>query len=150
MTLKSKNYSSPLNLSLHSLFYLGLLVILATADPAFAQSAGWWSGETPEPFAGGVLQRAYCDMVYYIEGNLGGVVTIVAGLFALVSAAFGDLKHGSTLVITGICCVCVTSAVSFYFGTFDCQNNAVTTRIADEAVLEDFDLSNDPFADDLI
>lgn len=77
---------------------------------------GWWNGTDTEPFAGGVIRDAYCDIISLMEENLGGLFMAAAGILAFGAAAFGDLKHGLTAIATGISAFALSAMVSLYFG----------------------------------
>jgi hypothetical protein len=77
---------------------------------------GWWNGTETEPFAGGVIREAYCDIIDLLENNLGGLFMAAAGILAFGAAAFGDLKHGVTALVTGIGAFALSAMVSLYFG----------------------------------
>ena len=107
--------------SLLTIFFLSLLFItdIFIAD-ALAQNAagnpGWWKGVETEPFAGGVIRDAYCDIISYMEGSLGGMLMAAAGIMAMAVAALGDFKHAATAVAVGIATVCISTVVGLFFG----------------------------------
>ena len=108
--------------------FSALFLDLSTANEALAQgNPGYWNGNETEPFAGGVIREAYCDVIGYVEGEFGGLLMVIAGILAFGAAAFGDFKHGVTMIVTAIGAYTVSALVSLYFGQL-CGGAAATNR----------------------
>ena len=91
------------------LFLLGVLIVL-TPISAFAAGS----------FAGGVFVEATCDVLYYMSGGLGAMLTAASVLLGISAAAMGDLR-----LITAAICVALGSytmgdVVEFFFGDLGC------------------------------
>jgi len=111
-------------------FFTAFLLDLSTANEALAQgNPGYWNGNETEAFAGGVIRDAYCDVIGYVEGEFGGLLMVIAGILALGAAAFGDFKHGVTMLVTAIGAYTVSALVSLYFGQL-CGEAGATNRTA--------------------
>ena len=105
-------------------FLVFLSLFLFDISDALAQgNPGWWNGNETQPFAGGVIRAAYCDMIGYMEGEFGGLLTVIAGILAFATAAFGSFKHGVTLIVTAVGAFSISAVVSLYFGNL-CGGNA--------------------------
>lgn len=83
---------------------------------ALAQNDGYWNGTETDAFAGGAIREVYCDILDLMEGNLGGLLMSAAGILAFGAAAFGDLKHGITAVVTGVSAFSLAALMTLYFG----------------------------------
>lgn len=67
-----------------------------------------------------VLRSSICALFHLIEGSFGGLIMTVAGIGAVVGAAFGMYRAGYSLLIVGIGAFILRSLVSLWFGTFGC------------------------------
>ena len=103
------------------------LLVLILIPEALAQQAaagggggggnpGWWRGVDTPAFAGGVIRDAYCDIIKYMEGTLGAMLMVIAGIAAFATAALGNMKHGITAVAVGISAFTISAVVSLFFG----------------------------------
>lgn len=61
------------------------------------------------------VRFAIKELCQHIEGNLGGLLMVTAGVGGMISAAFGNMKSLYTFVITGIGAFTASSMLSLYF-----------------------------------
>lgn len=61
------------------------------------------------------VRFAIKELCQHIEGNLGGLLMVTAGVGGMISAAFGNMKSLYTFVITGIGVFTASSMLSLYF-----------------------------------
>ncbi len=61
------------------------------------------------------VQFAIKELCKHIEGNLGGLLMVTAGVGGMISAAFGNMKSLYTCIITGIGAFTASSMLSLYF-----------------------------------
>lgn len=87
----------------------------------------WPGAHTAPAFAGGELRDAYCDMQSLIEGSWGGLVAAAAAVMAVAAAAFGNLRHTTSLIVTAIGAFTISTGVSVYFGDM-CSSNGGTNK----------------------
>jgi hypothetical protein len=92
-----------------------LAIDLSCAEYAFAAD-GWWNGNDPGEFAGGVIRDVHCDLVELVEGSFGGMLTAVAGAMGLVYAALGNPKYSIAAVIVACGSFGMSAGISLYFG----------------------------------
>lgn len=94
---------------------------LLLPETVLAQATEPWEGAyTNKAFAGGEIREVYCDLVGLMEGSLGALLASAAAVLALASAAFGDARHGTTLIVCAIGTATISVGVSLYFGDFGC------------------------------
>lgn len=107
-----------------------LIVLLASANPAYAAEAPWESAYNAEPFAGGVIRDVFCDLVGLIQGSFGALLLSTAALMAIGGAAFGDFTSAKTAIVVGVSSATIAAGVSLYFGDFGCglQGGEATNR----------------------
>lgn len=93
---------------------------------AFAQNDPWQASTNTsellrqEPFADGVIQRAYCDILSMVQGGFGALLLTACAVVTLVLAAMGNRKHAYALLITGIGAATIKTSISLFFGDFNC------------------------------
>jgi type IV secretory pathway VirB2 component (pilin) len=68
-----------------------------------------------EVFALASVEFAIRELCQHMEGNLGGLLMVTAGVGGMISAAFGNMKALYSCVITGIGAFTVSSMLSLYF-----------------------------------
>lgn len=61
------------------------------------------------------VRFAIKELCQHIEGNLGGLLMVTAGVGGMISAAFGNMKSLYTCIITGIGAFTASSMLSLYF-----------------------------------
>ena len=111
---------------------LGLGIILLSFGIngiVFAQADGIDSGiaqEAPSSnvvvYDGKQLQLGVCQVLLLVEGQLGALIMVVAGLGAIVRSAFGAYKAAISLVVVACGSFILRSLVSLYFGLPDCSD----------------------------
>jgi hypothetical protein len=109
-----------------ALFSAVILCNMLLADSAFAIPGAqepWKEAYTSPPFAGGVIRDAFCDILGLLQGNLGALLATAAAVVAITSAAMGNLRGTSTLVLTGVAAVTLSAGISVGFGDFNCAND---------------------------
>jgi len=80
------------------------------------------------------INRAICQLLRLIEGSFGGLLMTVAGVGAVISAAFGQMKAGYSMLVTGLGAFILRSLVSLYFQIPDCKAIGQTPGGGDDFV----------------
>lgn len=66
-------------------------------------------------FALASVRFAIEEMCKHIEGNLGGLLMVTAGVGGMISAAFGNMKALYSCIVTGIGAFSASTMLSLYF-----------------------------------
>lgn len=106
---------------------LGALVaFVAIVAPAPVHAAG---------FGSGMVEFAIKELCKYMIGDLGGLLTAVAGFGAIVAAAFGAYRAFYSAIITAIGAFTISSIMSIYFegAASTCDGAAKASRTATAA-----------------
>ena len=76
------------------------------------------------------VKFAIKELCLHMEGSLGGLLMVAAGVGGMISAAFGNMKALYSCIITGIGAFTVSSMLSLYFpeAAKICSGAAGTTR----------------------
>lgn len=61
------------------------------------------------------VRFAIRELCQHIEGNLGGLLMVAAGVGGMISAAFGNMKALYSCIITGIAAFSASTMLSLYF-----------------------------------
>lgn len=107
-----------------TLFIVGVaLVLLGTNHEVLAQST---------PYDGLVksfkpLDYGVCAILRFAEGGYGALLTTVAGIIAIASAAFGKYNQAYNMLIVAVGCFILRSFISLFFANYSCMNNDPTT-----------------------
>lgn len=67
------------------------------------------------------IRIAVCQLFNLIEGAFGGLIMTVAGIGAVIAAAFGSYRVGYGLIVTGVGAFILRSLISLFFGVFRCS-----------------------------
>ena len=102
------------------------LLFSATAHAQMPEEP-WEGAYTADPFAGGVIRQAYCDISGLVEGSLGALFATAAAVMAIASAAFGNLRQGAILLATAVGAATITTSVSLGFGDL-CDDSGNATK----------------------
>lgn len=102
--------------------------ILAEEAAAAAGGAGGGAGganpnaapAAPPEFDTTEINAAICDIFDLMEGGLGALLSVAAGVGALFAMAFGAYKAGYGLIVVAAAGFVVRSFVAIFFGTFEC------------------------------
>lgn len=78
------------------------------------------TGKQPEMNAQASLQDSMCVVFAMFEGYFGLLITLLAGIGALIGAAFGAYKMGVGLIGCGLGAFILRSLISVFFGSFQC------------------------------
>lgn len=120
--VKAKYYQQPVTLG-----SIGILLIAAGADNAHA--GGWritlgggdGFGDGHGMFFDTIpLREAVCRLFLLIEGPFGGLIMTIAGISAVISAAFGAYRSATSMLVAGVGAFILRSLVSLFFGTEFC------------------------------
>lgn len=74
----------------------------------------------PPEFDTTEINAAICDIFDLMEGGLGALLSVAAGVGALFAMAFGAYKAGYGLIVVAAAGFVVRSFVAIFFGTFEC------------------------------
>lgn len=88
------------------------LVLTILLTPVYSFAAG--------SFAGGVFVDATCDVLWYVSGSFGAMLTSAALLGGVVGAAMGNFKLATAAVVVAISCYTMSDMVTLYFGDLGC------------------------------
>lgn len=104
----------------------GLSLLLCHNISASAQSLAepWAGAYSSEEFAGGEIRGVFCDLVGLLEGELGALIFMAAGVAAILGAAFGNLRQGTSAVVVGVGLFTISAGVGVFFGDFNCSARA--------------------------
>lgn len=102
--------------------------ILLSCESAWALNEPWSGAYSSGPFADGVIRNAFCDIASLIEGSFGSLLATVAGVFLVISAAFGNLKQSPAFIMTAVGAATITTGVAVYFGDFGCSAGSNSTQ----------------------
>ena len=90
------------------LFNIGiLLVCLGLHQQAAAQDVPSFNDER--------VLEAFADLLDYLEGSFGALVMVIAGIFAIVSAAFGQYRAALGCLVIGVGSFILRSFISTFF-----------------------------------
>lgn len=109
-----------------TLFIVGLaLVLLGTNHEVLAQSG------SSTPYDGLVksfkpLDYGVCAIFRFAEGSYGALLTTVAGIVAIASAAFGKYNQAYNMLIVAVGCFILRAFISLFFANYTCMNNDPT------------------------
>lgn len=67
-----------------------------------------------------LIRVAVCKLFQLIEGSFGGLIMVIAGISAVVSAAFGAYRAALSLIVVGVGAFILRSLVSLFFGNGFC------------------------------
>lgn len=76
--------------------------------------------EARAEFAGGVFKQGVCYIFGWMEGDLGALLAVAAGVVAVFMGAAGNFKGVAAFVMTAIGAYTISNSVEFYFGSFNC------------------------------
>lgn len=62
------------------------------------------------------INEAWCELYKFMEGSFGAILTIVAGIGAIVMSAIGQYKSGLTLIVVAVGSFIMRTYVAFWFG----------------------------------
>lgn len=104
----------------------GFTLLLSSDISASAQGLAepWPGAHSSEEFAGGEIRDVFCDLVGLLEGELGALVFMAAGVAAILGAAFGNLRQSTSAVAVGVGLFTISAGVGVFFGDFDCGARA--------------------------
>ena len=91
-----------------ALFAFGVLILcIAIVDPAFAQRYTTFNDDR--------VAEAANLLLMYLEGSFGALVMVVAGLGAILGAAFGQYKAALGLLVVAVGSFILRSVVGTFF-----------------------------------
>lgn len=101
------------------------LIVVALGGFILPSLVSLWFGQVDCPSGSGQfdssqLDLAVCKLLQLIEGSFGALIMTVAGVVAVMSAAFGMYRAGYTILVTGVGAFILRSLLSLYYGSFDC------------------------------
>ncbi len=109
--------------------FLGVMLInLGVADLALATN----QGASKFTIEQGQFIAIICAILDFIEGAFGALIMIIAGIGAIVSAAFGQYKAALGLLAVAIGAFILRSLVNTFFGTnvlSGCQSNNTNSNL---------------------
>lgn len=82
------------------------------------------------------VKFAIRELCQHIEGNLGGLLMVAAGVGGMISAAFGNMKALYSCIVTGIGAFTASSMLSLYFPAAYKECNGAGGANAKTAVIE--------------
>jgi len=148
--LKGSSHFLPYRLYLIALVAAAALISdLILPDAVFAANDGWWNGTDPGEFKDGIIRDVYCDLLGYMEGSFGGLLTTIAGVYAFGMAAIGNIKHFFAALTVALASFSMSAGISISFGEM-CNNRqsaapAAPTPAAGSRILSSDFLSSSSF-----
>ena len=101
-------------LSQNSILLLVAFVLLAKSDAALAQAPVFDDSE---------IRIAVCQLMDLMNSSLGALLTAVAGIGAIVGAAFGAYKASMSMITVATASYIMPTLVGLWFGGIVCQSN---------------------------
>ena len=69
----------------------------------------------PEPFDDTELKAGICDLFELIEGDLGMLLAVVAGIGAIVASVFGAYRATNSFIVVALAAFIIRAMVSLWF-----------------------------------
>ncbi len=119
------------NTKMYCYLFLGVMLInLGVTDLVLAAGDG---GTKKFEIQQGQFKAIICAILDFIEGAFGALIMIIAGIGAIVSAAFGQYKAALGLLAVAIGAFILRSLVNTFFGTTildECETSSNTNITA--------------------
>lgn len=91
------------------LFSIGMLLI------CFGLHSQVWAQGNEPAFNDERIQEAFGLLLTYLEGSFGALIMVVAGVFSIISAAFGQYKAALSCLVIGVGAFILRSFISSFF-----------------------------------
>ena len=93
------------------------LSILSLTTLSYAQGSGPAGSFSEAGFDDTLIRNAVGNLFRLIEGAMGALIMVVAGLFALLAAARGGYSAALSLLVVAVGAFILRALVSLFFGT---------------------------------
>lgn len=118
----------------------------SSSSAAPSTGAAQSTDTTPSTFDVTIIVTDLCELFALLEGSLGALLMIVAGIGSIIAVAFGSYRSSSSLIVVAIGAFIARSMTEIWFGPISCGGSGPGQVIAstDETLSQAPALSADP------